>query len=198
MPLDSLAAPLAAFLAPAGPLAPAPAQFHGAGEARTTIYAGVHWLRDEFDPAQDQTILGIALDVREPGGRASFEAGYFRSFGDGSTRIGATSVDVDSCVHELWVGGRWSFDPWDNRFHPYVGGGLSAMYAEYETQVPGAHDSDTGWAIGAYGHGGIEWDLGGGWAVGLDLRMLVSTSATLQEKVPLDYVQPALTLSWTW
>jgi len=199
MPLDSLVAPLAAFLAPASPLPPiAPLQFHSRGEVRTTLYAGVRLLGDDFEPAEENLLLGIALDVRESGDRASFEAGYFYSFGDGSAPSGANTIDVESCVHELWVGGRWTYDPFDSRLQPYVGIGLSVLRAEYQTAGLGLSSRDTGWAAGVYGHGGIAWEFGGGWAVGLDLRALYSTPATLQREVPLDYMQAAFTLSWAW
>jgi hypothetical protein len=196
MPLDSLVGPLAAFLAPP---APAPAtQFHGAGEVHTSIYAGLRLLSDEFEPAEEPLLLGIAFDVHEPGDRASFEAGYFLSLGDGDARIGATNVEVESRIHEIWMGGRWNFDPWEGPLRPYVGVGFSALNAKYETKALGQTSSNDGWAFGAYAHGGIEWRLGGGWAVGLDMRGLVSTPATLQEEVPLDYWQGALTFGWTW
>lgn len=202
MPLDSFVAPLAAFLAPTGPLAPAaplaPAQYHAQGVVRTVLHAGFRTLDDDFDPAEEQTVLGISMDVRGAGGNGSFEAGYFYSSGDGDTRAGANSIDVESLVHEVWMGGRWAFDPWDSPIRPYAGAGLSILRAEFSTEGLGGSDSNSGWAAGVYGHGGVEWDFGGGWAVGLDLRVLYSTPAALQEEVPLDYVQAGLTLSWTW
>ncbi len=198
MPLDSLVAPLAAFLAPATPLPPPVPQFHGRGEMRTTLYAGPRWMDDDFAPAEDHLLLGIALDVREPGGRASFEAGYFYSTGDGDSSIGANTVKVDSLVHELWMGGRWTFDPWESPLRPYVGVGFSLLKAEYSTESLGLEDSNSGWALGVYGHGGLAWEFGGGWAAGIDLRTLYSTPATLQREVPLDYLQAAFTVSWAW
>jgi hypothetical protein len=143
-------------------------------------------------------VFGLALDVRELGGRASFEAGYFYSKGDGDAPSGANTIDVESIAHELWVGGRWSFDPWESRLQPYLGIGLSVLRAEYSTEGLGVMSRDTGWALGAYGHGGLAWEFGDGWAVGLDLRMLYSTPAPLQREVPLDYMQAAFTLSWAW
>lgn len=205
MLLDSLVAPLASFLAQPG-LAPAPVlppvspvpQFHALGEVRTSLYFGLRLLDDDFEPADEHTLLGIAMDVHEVDSRTSFELGYFRSIGDGSQRFGANSIDVDSCVHELWVGGRWTYDPWDGPLKPYVGVGLSLLRAEYETKGLGESDSNKGWAAGIYGHGGIEWEFTEGWSVGLDLRTLFSTPAKLQREVPLDYYQAALTLNWAW
>jgi len=119
MLLDSLVAPLATFLAQPG-LAPAPApQFHALGEVRTSLYFGLRLLDDDFEPADEQTLLGIAIDVHEVDSISSFELGYFRSFGDGSSDFGANSVDVDACVHEIWGGGRWTYDPWAGSLHPY-------------------------------------------------------------------------------
>ncbi len=198
MLLDSLVAPLATFLAGPG-LAPAPApQFHALGEVRTSLFFGQRLLDDEFEPVEEQTLLGISMDVHEVDSLQSFEVGYFRSIGDGSESIGANTVDVDSCVHELWVGGRWTYDPWSSSLHPYVGAGLSLLRAEFETKGVGGSDSDKGWAAGVYGHGGIEWTFAERWSVGLDLRALFSTPAKLQREVPLDYYQVAFTLSWTW
>jgi len=198
MLLDSLVAPLATFLAQPG-LAPAPApQFHGLGEVRTSLYFGLRLLDDDFEPADEQTLLGLAIDVHEVDSISSFELGYFRSFGDGSSDFGANSVDVDACVHELWGGGRWTYDPWAGSLHPYVGVGLSVLRAEYETEGIGGSSSNKGWAAGVYGHGGIEWTIAERWSVGLDLRALFSTPAKLQREVPLDYYQAAFTVSWNW
>jgi len=198
MLLDSLVAPLASFLAQPG-LAPTPApQFHALGEVRTSLYFGLRLLDDDFEPADEQTLLGIAMDVHEVDSMTSFEVGYFRSIGDGKQTIGANSIDVDSCVHELWVGARWTYDPWSGSLKPYVGVGLSVLRAEYETEGLGESDSNKGWAVGAYAHGGIEWEFTDGWSVGLDLRTLYSTPAKLQREVPLDYYQAAFTLNWTW
>jgi len=198
MVLESLVAPLAAFLGPSAPLpAPVP-QFHGVGVVRTTLYAGLHSLTSDFAPADDQVVFGIDIDVREPAGKMGFEAGYFRSFADESTSVGAGSVDVESLVHEFWGGARWTFEPWFGRARPYVGTGLSALYASYDTDGFGGSTHGSSWALGLYGHAGLEWTFAGRWAVGLDLRTLLSTEAELQANVRLNYTQAAFTLSWGW
>ncbi|MCY2959522.1 MAG: outer membrane beta-barrel protein [Planctomycetota bacterium] len=218
MPLDSFVAPLAVFLAPTSPVAPAgtltptlaspPAafalpplaapQFHAQGVMRTIVYAGARSMDSDFAPADDQTVFGIAIDVRQADGDASFETGYFFSSGDGDTRVGANSIDVESHTHELWMGARWRFDPWDGPFQPYVGTGLSLLRAEYKTDGLGGSDSNSAWAFGAYVHGGLEWNFAEGWSVGVDLRLLYSTPASLQADTALDYMQAALTLGWAW
>lgn len=199
MLVDSLVSPLAAFLAPASPIAPAPApQFHGQGEVRTTIHVGSRWLDDDFEPAEEQLVLGVSLDVREPAARVGFEAGYFYSIGDGSTRVDGARIEADSCIHELWMGGRWNFDPFDGPVRPYVGVGASVLNAEFETKTAGDSDANDGWAFGLYGHAGVAFELGSGWSVGLDLRTLYTTKATLQRDVALDNLQGAIGLSWTW
>lgn len=198
MVFESLVAPLAAFLGPSAPLpAPVP-QFHGVGIVRTTLYAGLHSLNSDFAPADDQIVFGIDIDVREPAGKTGFEAGYFRSFADGSTDVGVGSIDVESSVSEFWGGARWTFDPWFGRARPYVGTGFSALYATYDADGFSGSTRGSGWAFGIYGHAGLEWAFSGGWAVGVDLRTLVSTDAALQASVNLDYTQAALTLSWGW
>jgi hypothetical protein len=202
MVFESLVAPLAAFLGPPAPplaplLAPVP-QFYGQGVVRTTLYAGIHGLNSDFDPADDQKILGIDIDVREPAGTTGFEAGYFRSFGDGSANVGAGSVDVESCVNEFWCGARWTFEPWLGHVRPYVGMGGSFLYGTFDTDGFGGSTHGSGWALGVYGHGGLEWNFSGGWAVGLDLRALVSTDTDLQASVSFDYTQAAFTVSWAW
>jgi hypothetical protein len=198
MLLDSFVAPLASFLAAPGPVPVPVPQFHALGEVRTSLYYGQRLMSSDFEPADEHDLFGIAMDVHEPGSIGSFELGYFYSSGDGKAPVGANTIDVESVVHEVWVGGRWTFDPWDGALHPYVGVGLSILHAEFETKGLGGSDSNEGWAVGAYGHGGIDVGFADGWSVGLDLRALVSTPATLQEETPLDYVQAAVTLSWTW
>lgn len=198
MPLDSFVAPLAAFLAPASPLAPPPVQYHGEGVVHTRLFAGFRSLRDDFAPADEPYMFGIGLDINETGRRAGFEAGYFYSHADDDTEVGANSLDVESTIHEVWAGGRWSFDPWDGPIEPYLGVGGSILYAEFKTSGLGDSDANTGWAVGVYGHGGVDWVFTEGWSIGIDLRALVSTQATLQREVPLDYLQAALTLSWSW
>jgi opacity protein-like surface antigen len=198
MPLDSLVAPLAAFLAPTSPLPPPPVQFHGEGVVHTTIYAGVRRMRDDFEPADEPWTLGIALDIREPGRQESLEFGYFYSEADDDTRVGTNTLDVDNTVHELWAGGRWAFDPWGGSLQPYLGIGGSVLYAKFKSSGIGGEDSNSGWAVGLYGHGGLDWKFADGWSVGLDLRALVTTQAKLQREVPLDSLQAALTLTWAW
>jgi hypothetical protein len=198
MPLDTLVAPLAAFLAPAAPpLAPTP-QFHGAVEVRTSVLFGVSRLDDDFEPAEEHTLLGLVFDAREPGRTIGFEFGYLQTFGDGTASIGANTAKADACVHELFFGARWTFDPFDGPVRPYLGTGVSVLRGEFEAEALGLSNGESGWAWGLYGHGGLEWNFTTGWAVGVDLRTLLTTKASLQEQVPLDAWQAALTLTWSW
>ncbi|MBL8862530.1 MAG: outer membrane beta-barrel protein [Planctomycetes bacterium] len=198
MPLDSLVGPLAAFLAPAGPpLVPTP-QYHGEGLFRTSVHLGLRQVQDDFEPAEEHSVFGLVLDVREAGRSEGFEVGLLRSSGDGRIQVGAGELEAESVIWELFVGARWSFDPWSGPLRPHLGVGGSLLYAEFDVSGLGGSDSNSGWAVGVYGGGGIEWRFSDDWAVGLDLRLLYSTPATLQEEAPLDYVQAALTLSWAW
>jgi len=191
-----LAAPLAPEPALAHPLAP---QFHGVGVVRTILSFGVARLGDEFEPADEPLVFGLGVDVREPAAELGFETGLFYNLDDADQDVpGAGTLAVETEVWEIYLGGGWTFDPWLSRLKPHAGVGLSALYARFDASGLGGSSHESGWAFGLYGHVGLDWDFGGGWSVGIDVRGLVSTEASLQEDVPLDYVHGVVTLGWAW
>ncbi len=191
----------AAFAAPA-PAAPSAfpvPQFQGQGVGRTSLLFGGRSLNSDFDPADGHAVLGIDINVREPSGILGFEGGYTYAWGDGDGRLGGGAAGrAESTVHELWAGGRWTFDPSVLGARPYVGVGLSVLRGSFDVSALGSTSSDSSWALGVYAHGGLFWDIGDNWSAGVDLRALLSSPSSLQDDASFDYVQGGVSIGWRW
>lgn len=106
-----------------------------------------------FDIKKDTWPVSIVLDITDTGGKHKH---------NGMEDLGHTT--------ELHFGIRKSFINQDSRIQPYVGGGISSMYAEQEFEVNNVSakqdDSTVGFWLGA----GMHYEMNPKFVLGLDVR----------------------------
>lgn len=180
---------------------PSPSDVPPTGEYRSSqidLYVGARALdKDDWSPVEDQTAVGLQYVHEGHDAPVGFE--FALSVSEKSkdnVAVGASTVDVTGKTGELAAGVHKTFLKDGSRFHPYVGGGLAAIQAKFhgEGSTGGsAEDDDTSGAL--YVHGGVEFDLGPAFLIGLDLRLLGGSSITLfGVNGDADYGQLALVL----
>lgn len=149
--------------------------------SKIDLYLGGRALdEDDWSPVEDQTVLGVEF-VHEG---LDWPVGYEIALSvseksKDDVRVGPTTVDVTGKTGEIAAGVRKTFLK-DERFHPYLGGGLAAIQAKFrgeDSTGVSASDDDTSGAF--YVHGGVDFDLGPSFVIGLDLRMLFGSDITL-------------------
>jgi opacity protein-like surface antigen len=164
------------------------------------VYVGVRSL-DEHDwsPVEDQGTLGLEYIHEAPGSTVGFEIALFAS-GDTKDNVaipGGGTVDVRGRTSELAVGIRKTFAPDGGGVHPYVGGGLAAIKAEFKGSAGGVSAEDDDGSAALYLHGGLDFDVGPSFFLGIDLRFLGGSDVTLfGANGSADYGQLALVIGW--
>jgi len=157
-----------------------------AGPSHLSLLLGERWLgHDDWDPVDDQFLIGVGFDTPITAIPAEFEANIFRSKDE--------SGDVEGITREISAGLRKTFALSEPKIHPYVGAGLAMIRGEVD--APGADDHDTSLAL--YLHGGAGYDISPEWQVGLDLRFLFASDIELNgHNGDADYTQLAFFVSY--
>lgn len=183
------AAPALALPLLASPLATA--QFDADADVRFHLLFGLSDLDADFAPADEHTVVGIGITVRDKYSVLGFEAAYGYSWGEGHEG----GVRIDSEIHEFTAGARWTFEPFGPALLPYVSLGGAVSFANQDIEGEGG-ESD--YAFGIYARAGLRLEFGEGWSVGVDVRALEAEGAKLQTTLGMDQVQAALTVGWAW
>jgi hypothetical protein len=153
---------------------PAP-QYYAQYQTTLMIDAGRRSLDNAFEPVDDQSTLGIELDIRQPNASVGLEVGLFYSSADKSQDVaGIGKVDYESSMIELSVGGRWYHDSAFLFGRPYAAAGASLLLPSYSAE-PNIESDETGsdWAIGPYFRVGMEWAIGGHASIAIDYRQVL-------------------------
>ena len=153
----------------------APYQHFAQYQTKLQIDAAQRSVDSAFRPVDDQTAFGIEAVISQPGARSALELGLFRSTDDLTRDVsGVGRVKYKGSLTEFSVGGRWTNDVWYANARPYAGAGVSLLFPKYsETPASGSSQSDSGWALGPYIRGGLEWSLGDSLTVALDYRQVL-------------------------
>lgn len=161
--------------------------------ARISLLLGMRTFdEDDFEPVEDQPVLGLDFSFEPPGSFIGFEVGLMGSAEDDEV----LGTDLESRVGEIYAGVRKTFGDRARGLHPYIGGGVSAINVDVEIDGVGS-DDDT--SIAGYVHGGILAKVGGSFFVGADARGLFGTDIELEGvEVDADYLQLAFVLGWAF
>jgi hypothetical protein len=167
-------------------------------DSKFELYLGVRALdEDDWAPVEDQRTIGLEYVHEHPDSVFGFELGVFASEDtkDNVPIPGGGTVDVRGRTSELSIGIRKTFGTEAVTVHPYLGGGLAAIRAEFRGVSGGVPAKDEDDSTGVYLHGGIDIDIGPSAFLGIDLRCLRGTDITLfGASGTADYVQFALVL----
>jgi hypothetical protein len=198
-PLPTTPAPELEADAPLDPAALAsvaatPAQGANDGLRAIDIYFGGRALnKDDWDPLDEQGVLGVQLAIQSAGSLVGFEVGLQGSYDDDD--VGG--VHVEGSVSELYAGVHKSFGNSASTVRPYVGAGVSLVSAHLQGSLGSTKVSDDDTSGGLYAHGGVAFQLSPNFRLGADLRFLGGTDINLfGANGDADYAQFALFLGF--
>lgn len=106
-----------------------------------------------FDITKDSWPVSIVLDITDTGDKHKH---------DGMEDLGHTT--------ELHFGIRKIFINKDSRFQPYVGGGVSSIYAEQEIEVNNISTEQDDSTVGIWLGAGMYYEINPKFLLGLDVR----------------------------
>jgi opacity protein-like surface antigen len=150
----------------------------------------------DWDPIDDQVAFGFEF-VREPlDAPLGYELGTQVGTSTESVHVTGTgnSADVTSLVSEIYGGLHKTFLR-DAAVQPFVGGGLTLVYASLDSHFHSFDTSDDDTTVGLYVHGGFETRIANNLVLGIDLRGVFGTDINLfGNSGDADYGQAAVFL----
>src|SRR5437899_864319 len=127
--LLGLVPPLLAACALTGCAAVLPAampQYRSEYKTTVGLTAGGRRLSKEFDPVEDQHLVGLDVDVRQAGETVGFELDLLHSDKNTTRDVGGVGdVRFHGKSNEISAGARWLYEPLFADVQPYLGLGLS-------------------------------------------------------------------------
>lgn len=163
---------------------------------RVVLYVGQRRLdKDDYEPVEEQLTVGIEFSQERPGNAFGWEIGIAGS-GD-EAEIGP--IDFSVATGEIYVGARKTFGT--SRVRPYIGAGLSVIYAEARVEggLPEQNETEDDVSAAIYAHGGLTVDLSSSFFLGLDLRGLFGSDLEFSGlSTDADYGQLAFVLGWSF
>ncbi|MFN0244097.1 MAG: outer membrane protein [Planctomycetota bacterium] len=149
------------------------------------VYVGQRMVdEDDWEPVEDQMVIGVEVDQFDRNESFGWEAAIFYASDDG-TNFGG---NVDASTTEFAFGIRKTLFT-SSRFRPYIGVGLAGIRAE----IDDAAGVDQDHTAGVYAHGGVYWELGQNFHLGVDVRTVFGTDVALNATdTDVDYVQGAV------
>jgi opacity protein-like surface antigen len=173
---------------------PPPSEYRS---SKIDLYLGGRSLdQGDWSPVEDQVVIGVEFVHEGHDAPVGFEVAFFYSE-DSQDNVSSPAgpIDVTGETEEISAGIRKTFLKDDSRFHPYIGGGLSAIRAKFKGESPTGSGSDDDTSAAFYLHGGVDFDLGPAFLLGADLRYLGASDITLfGANGNADYLQFAIVL----
>lgn len=181
----------------------APVQFNSQFETTLLVDVGQRCVDSAFEPVDDQLVIGIEADIRQPNDDVGLELGLFHSSQDENKNVGGVGrVDFESAMTELSVGARWKYGEWGSHLRPYAAAGISLLFASYSTDPEASSSkSSSDWTVGPYVRGGIEWPFGENLSLALDYRQVLFTEilndlSLADSSTDANYSQIGLVFGW--
>ncbi len=164
-----------------------------------TLHLGQRALdQDGWEPVADQFTVGVETDTYRPEDGWGMEMGAFFSRDEGSLPIeGLSSVDAKGTSWEVYLGARKTMRPLVGGARPYLGGGLTWIWSDFEASSTDLTFSGSDNSPAVYLHGGVMWRVSASLNVGLDLRVVSGASADMfGVEGDADYAQAAIGLGF--
>lgn len=145
---------------------------------------------DDWNTVDRQNEIGMIFDVKKASWPVSVALDLFFSGEDknvtGEER-GSTSEQ------HLGVRKIWAIN--DSKFHPYLGGGIAFIQADYE--VIGSSKED-GSGVGGWIGAGVDWHLSKRMSLGVDVRYSKADVTINNNDVNAGGFHSVLTLGYRW
>ena len=149
----------------------------------------------------DQFLIGIESDFRPRDLPLGVEVGFSDSIAGETTTVNGRETSISSNLFETYVGPRLTFDVARATVHPYVGAGMSALFANFDQfvevsnntyLVSSRHES----SLAGYAHVGTLFDVARAFHIGIDGRAVFWSD--LGNGGDADYLQITAVLGTHW
>lgn len=158
---------------------------------KVSVYLGARQFDDDFEPLEDQGTFGVGYSMEPAKWPIGWEAGFFVTAAD--DEVGG--FDVESFTSEFYGGVRKSFG--EGVVRPYVGAGVALLFVAADGEGPIDEDDDLG--IGAYAHGGVDFQISPLFSLGLDVRGLFGPEVEIYgSDLNADYFQYTLSAGFSF
>jgi hypothetical protein len=158
---------------------------------KVSVYLAAREFDDDFEPLEDQGTFGVGYRQEPPKWPVGWEAGFFVS----AAEEDVGGFDVDAVTAEFYGGVLKSFG--EGVVRPYVGAGLSLLFVAVDGDGPFEEDDDA--TVGAYAHGGVDFQISPLFSLGFDVRGLFGPEVEIYgEDRDANYWQYALVAGFSF
>jgi opacity protein-like surface antigen len=138
-------------------------------EGNVNLLFGMKYLEeDDWEPVEDQLLLGVMFDITPPGSPVAFAVDFFATGDEDDYYDGFDYFVITGNTSELDLGIRWYTPP--SMVRGYIGGGLALVNAEKKVETNGAEASEDDNAVGFSLNGGLVVTLINHLNLGLNAR----------------------------
>lgn len=158
---------------PLPPQAPQPGNPDARDQVNLSFAVGrLNYAARDFGPGDDQLTLGLAADFSRLGTWGWEVGGYFS--GSGTKSLDDDAVEASAESSEFFLGSRYNFQTGNEYMQPFVGVGLTHIWAKRDPFDGSQQDADDGnlhgGAVAAYAHAGVRWFISPDASIGFDWR----------------------------
>ena len=162
---------------------------------------------DYWRPTSVHRTFGLETSFERYGDWIGGEGGFFFAMEDDEGVYvipgqGNTKISIDMLLVEIYGGIHRTFFR-EGPLRPYVGAGVSAFYVDADQVIKPTFgdrksDSEDEFALGVYAHGGLSFQVGRNFQIGVDARIVESTSVDVLSgpKGDLSYTQLSIFLGY--
>ena len=159
-------------------------------------------MADEWEPVEDQAAFGFGVSWGKRTWPVHIVIDFLASYEDediGPLEFKGTTGELGLGVQKTWDIGS---------FHPFLGGGIAAVYAKAKVDTDSLSLSEDEFGGGLWTKGGLFWRLGSNFNIGMSVRysaaevtfdFLDPSSLEIEEiDIEAGGLQTALLLGWGW
>jgi hypothetical protein len=172
------------------------------GPRYATVVLGERRVDDDWEPLDEQPVVGIIFDETDAATGHGIEVGLTYAEDDDSAIdpvFGLGPADVEVETMEFYVGWRRTFRQAEQGLHPYVSAGATGVRTSVDVSAGGLHEQESDMEPGVYVRAGLLWDLGPTLRCGLDYRYVLVDEHTLGGmEIDSSFDQVLLTFGWAF
>ena len=149
-----------------------------------------HLDSDDWNSLDRQNEIGVIFDIK----KASWPVRIaFDVFGSGEDKNESGAERGYTIEQHLGVRKIWTLK--NSKIHPYLGGGVAFVKAEYEV-IDSTKDDDN--AVGAWVGAGADWHLSPKMSLGIDIRYSQADVTVFDEEIKAGGLHTGITLGYRW
>ena len=144
----------------------------------------------DWNSLDRQNEIGVIFDIKKPAWPVSIA---FDVMGSGEDKNEPGTERGYTLEQHLGIRKFWTMN--NSNFHPYLGGGVAFIQAEYEV-VGSAKDNDN--AVGAWIGTGVDWHLSPKMSLGVDIRYSQADVTIFNNDLKAGGLHTGITLGYRW